>query len=119
MGCSSTPWLVPKKDESAFMSFWSKMILVPLPDYASRRVSSLRRGRPAAAALHCTMAGQPPQTWPAIRCCSNCVIVLLGISAWYQPMMIGVPQEKVLYSEYMSTVLMGAYCTSQTVLRTV
>jgi hypothetical protein len=39
VGCSSQPWLVPKKDESAFMSFWSKLLHLPLPDYAARRVS--------------------------------------------------------------------------------
>lgn len=42
VGCSSQPWLVPKKDEGAFMSFWSKTLYLPLPDYAARRVSALR-----------------------------------------------------------------------------
>lgn len=39
VGCSSQPWLVPKKDETAFLGFWSKMLHLPLPDYAARRVS--------------------------------------------------------------------------------
>lgn len=39
VGCSSQPWLVPKKDESAFLGTWTKMLHLPLPDYAARRVS--------------------------------------------------------------------------------
>lgn len=41
VGASSEPWLVPHKDEAAFVGFWSKMIHVPLPDYASRQVGLL------------------------------------------------------------------------------
>lgn len=40
VGCSSQPWLVPKKDESAFLGTWTKMLHLPLPDYAAGRVSS-------------------------------------------------------------------------------
>ena len=38
LGNSSEPWLAAKKDEKAFIGFWTKMIALPLPDYASRRV---------------------------------------------------------------------------------
>jgi hypothetical protein len=53
VGCSSAPWLVPKKDESAFLGFWSKMLHLPLPDYAARRVSLFVE---AAAVSGCTHA---------------------------------------------------------------
>jgi hypothetical protein len=38
VGSSSEPWLVPKKDEKLFTSFWSKALFTPTPDYAARRV---------------------------------------------------------------------------------
>eukprot|EP00775_Hariotina_reticulata_P000972 gene972-1298_t len=38
VGSSSEPWLVPKKDEKAFTSFWSKALFTPTPDYAARRL---------------------------------------------------------------------------------
>jgi hypothetical protein len=38
VGCSAAPWLVPKKDEAGFMSFWDKALHLPVPDYAARRV---------------------------------------------------------------------------------
>lgn len=41
IGNSSEPWLAAKKDERVFIGFWSKLIPLPLPDYASRRVSIL------------------------------------------------------------------------------
>jgi len=37
--CRREPYLATKKDERQFMNFWSKHIMVPAPDYASRRVS--------------------------------------------------------------------------------
>lgn len=37
IGNSSEPWLCTKKDEKAFMSFWSKYLYFPLPDDASRK----------------------------------------------------------------------------------
>lgn len=63
VGCSSCPWLVSKKDEAAFMGFWSKMLHLPLPDYAARRVST-----PCAQAVlwqslslpHCTTCCTKP-----------------------------------------------------------
>jgi hypothetical protein len=39
LGNSREPCLATKKDEKAFMGFWSKHIFLPAPDYASRRVS--------------------------------------------------------------------------------
>jgi hypothetical protein len=39
IGNSREPWLAAKKDEKAFLGFWDKALLLPLPDYASRRVS--------------------------------------------------------------------------------
>jgi hypothetical protein len=56
VGCSAEPWLVPKKDEPGFMSFWGKMLHVPLPDYAARRV---RVGCWAANLLLQCLAGSP------------------------------------------------------------
>jgi len=38
VGNSREPWLCVKKDEKAFMSFWSKHVYLPAPDYASRKV---------------------------------------------------------------------------------
>jgi IQ and AAA domain-containing protein len=38
VGNSREPWLCAKKDEKAFMSFWGRMLFMPLPDYASRKV---------------------------------------------------------------------------------
>lgn len=38
VGNSREPWLAAKKDEKAFLGFWSKALHLPLPDYASRRV---------------------------------------------------------------------------------
>jgi hypothetical protein len=49
IGNSSEPWLAVKKDEKAFMSTWKKTLLLPLPDYASRRVRGM--GLLAAGAL--------------------------------------------------------------------
>ena len=37
-GNSREPYLCTKKDEKAFMGFWSKHIFLPPPDYASRKV---------------------------------------------------------------------------------
>ncbi|KAG1669632.1 hypothetical protein FOA52_010792 [Chlamydomonas sp. UWO 241] len=38
IGNSREPFMCVKKDEKAFMSFWSKHIFLPSPDYASRKV---------------------------------------------------------------------------------
>eukprot|EP00879_Flechtneria_rotunda_P017578 GHRR01018428.1.p2 GENE.GHRR01018428.1~~GHRR01018428.1.p2 ORF type:complete len:118 (+),score=20.71 GHRR01018428.1:1259-1612(+) len=38
VGCSREPWLAAKKDEKPFLQAWSKVLYLPLPDYASRRV---------------------------------------------------------------------------------
>jgi hypothetical protein len=38
IGNSREPWLAAKKDERAFLAFWDKVLPLPLPDYASRRV---------------------------------------------------------------------------------
>lgn len=43
LGCSSEPWLATKKDEKTLTGAWSKMLHLPLPDYASRRVCSAER----------------------------------------------------------------------------
>ncbi len=48
VGNSREPWLAAKKDERAIIGFWSKALLLPLPDYASRRVRvyvSMRGGQ--------------------------------------------------------------------------
>jgi hypothetical protein len=49
LGNSREPYLCTKKDEKAFMGFWSKHIFLPAPDYASRRVCGVgglsRQGR--------------------------------------------------------------------------
>lgn len=42
VGTSREPWLAAKKDEKAFLGFWSKALHLPLPDYASRRVGRAR-----------------------------------------------------------------------------
>lgn len=39
IGNSQDPYLCVKKDEKAFINFWGKHIFLPVPDYASRRVS--------------------------------------------------------------------------------
>jgi len=38
LGNSREPWLCTKKDEKAFLNFWTKTIFLPPPDYASRKV---------------------------------------------------------------------------------
>lgn len=38
VGNSREPQLCVKKDEKAFMGFWTKHIFLPAPDYASRKV---------------------------------------------------------------------------------
>ena len=41
VGNSREPFTCAKKDEKALMSFWSKHIFLPPPDYASRKVSAM------------------------------------------------------------------------------
>mmetsp|Transcript_33907 Transcript_33907/g.75181 ORF Transcript_33907/g.75181 Transcript_33907/m.75181 type:complete len:829 (-) Transcript_33907:621-3107(-) len=38
VGNSREPFLCAKKDEKAFMGFWTKHVFLPAPDYASRKV---------------------------------------------------------------------------------
>ncbi len=38
LGNSREPFLCTKKDEKAFMGFWTKTVFLPPPDYASRKV---------------------------------------------------------------------------------
>ena len=38
VGNSSQPFLCTKKDEKAFVGFWDKHILLPIPDYDARRL---------------------------------------------------------------------------------
>lgn len=42
LGNSAEPWLAAGRDERAFLGFWSKALLLPLPDYASRRARARR-----------------------------------------------------------------------------
>lgn len=51
LGCSAAPHAAVKKDEVALLGLFDKHLLVPLPDYAARRVRSSCKLRPMLA-LH-------------------------------------------------------------------
>lgn len=41
IGNSREPFTCVKKDEKAFLAFWSKALFLPVPDYASRKVGGM------------------------------------------------------------------------------
>jgi hypothetical protein len=77
VGCSSQPWLVPKKDESAFLGFWTKMLHLPLPDYAARRVSKVgaQLAWKYGCCGHCHYKTPHSPEGSCGRGCYNCVAV--------------------------------------------
>ena len=65
VGNSREPFLCTKKDEKALMSFWSKHVFLPPPDFASRRVS--RHGEASGLGVQAVGAG----VWGGLRVRGN------------------------------------------------